>query len=231
MQVFTQKLLRTQVASTESLVRSFAGTSSQSFKLPDLPYDYNALEPVISARIMELHHTKHHATYVTNLNANLEKRDNALAKGDLAAVVQFDGAIKFNGGGHVNHSIFWKNLAPISKGGGNLNKGSLSDAINKKWENLSKFQETFNTTTVAIQGSGWGWLVYSTNDKALKIMTTANQDPVGSNSGIIPLLGIDVWEHAYYLKYENRRADYLKEIWKVVNWEDVQKRYDDCHKK
>ena len=138
-------------------------------------------------------------------------------------------AIKFNGGGHVNHSIFWTNLAPISEGGGEGPNGSIADAINKKFGSFEDFQTKFNTQTAAVQGSGWGWLVYDPNAKDIKIQTMANQDPVGS-LGLVPLLGIDVWEHAYYLKYENRRPDYLKEIWKVVNWKNVQSRYEEATK-
>jgi len=214
------------ISVSRNVVRSFA-SASQKFTLPDLGYDYAALEPVLPARIMDLHHTKHHATYVSNLNASLQKRDDALSRGDIAGVVELDNAIKFNGGGHVNHSIFWTNLAPIKSGGGDYqdsNCNSLITSIKSKWQSVEKFQEVFNAKTAAVQGSGWGWLVYDPSDKQIKIQTMSNQDPVGA-LGLIPLLGIDVWEHAFYLKYENRKAEYLKEIWKVVNWKNVAERY------
>jgi Fe-Mn family superoxide dismutase len=192
--------------------------------LPDLPYDYSALEPVISGKIMEIHHSKHHNAYVTNLNAALEKYEAAEAKGDIAGMIALHGAIKFNGGGHVNHSIFWTNLAPIGKGGGEFPKGDLAQAINTQWGSLEKFIETFNAKTAPIQGSGWGWLGFDKTNDRLVIETCANQDPL-SVTGHTPLLGIDVWEHAYYLQYMNVRLDYLKNIWKVVNWANVADRY------
>jgi len=218
--------MRQSIALASKTVRSFT-SSSQKFTLPELGYDYGALEPVITGRIMELHHTKHHAGYVTSLNTSLEKRDEALSRGDIAGVVAMDNMIKFAGGGHVNHSIFWTNLAPVKNGGGNYQDSScksLVNEINKKWTSVEKFQLEFSKHTAAIQGSGWGWLVYDPYEKQLRMLMTSNQDPVGA-LGVTPLLGVDVWEHAYALKYENRRADYLKEIWKVINWKNVAERY------
>jgi superoxide dismutase, Fe-Mn family len=195
-----------------------------AYKLPDLPYDFNALEPVISAEIMQLHYSKHHNGYVTNLNAALEKCEEAVKKDDLQAIIGFQQAIKFNGGGHVNHSIFWTNLAPQGKGGGEGPKGDLLEAVKKEFGSLDAFIEKFSTKTVAIQGSGWGWLGYCKVEKKLMIATCANQDPL-STQGLVPLLGVDVWEHAYYLQYKNVRADYVKNIWKIVNWKNVEERY------
>lgn len=203
------------------------GANIMTHSLPDLPYDYSALEPVISAEIMELHHKKHHNTYVTNLNACLEKYADAESRGDVATMIALQGALKFNGGGHVNHSIFWTNLAPQSQGGGELPSGALADAIVAKWGSFEAFIETFNGTTAPIQGSGWGWLGYNPKSRGLEIATCANQDPL-SVQGLVPLLGIDVWEHAYYLQYKNVRPDYLKNIWKVVNWANVAGRYQSC---
>ncbi len=193
-------------------------------ELPALPYDYNALEPVISAEIMELHHKKHHNAYITNYNAAMEKYLEAEGKGDIAAMIALQPALRFNGGGDVNHSIFWTNLAPVNSGGGQEPKGPLSEAINKEWGSLDNFITQFNTKTAAIQGSGWGWLGYDKAKKRLEIATCANQDPLSTLS-LVPLLGIDVWEHAYYLQYKNVRPDYLKNIWKVVNWNNVATRY------
>lgn len=193
-------------------------------KLPDMAYDYGELEPFISAKIMELHHSKHHNTYVTNFNVAMEKYTDAEAKGDYASMIALQPALKFNGGGHINHSIFWTNLAPPSAGGGLLKDGELLTAINTKWGSLENFQASFSATAAGVQGSGWGWLVLNKDTGALEITTRANQDPVSTVASHAPLLGIDVWEHAYYLDYKNVRPDYLKAIWNVVNWSNVSER-------
>ena len=197
---------------------------ADSYQLPDLPYDYNALEPVISAETMQLHHGKHHKAYVTNLNAALEKYAAAEAKKDMEQMIALQSAIKFNGGGHVNHSIFWTNLTPQSKAKKEPS-GKLLEAIKKDFGSFKDFQEKFNTKTAAIQGSGWGWLGYSKEFKRLQIATCSNQDPL-STVGLIPLLGVDVWEHAYYLQYKNVRPDYVKAIWGVFNWENIEQRFE-----
>lgn len=194
-----------------------------SYQLPDLPYDFNALEPVISAEIMELHYTKHHKAYVTNLNAALEKYHEAENKNDVAQMIAMQTAINFNGGGHINHSIFWSILAPTSKGGGGMPGGHLAEMIKKDFASFDAFQEKMNTTTTAIQGSGWGWLGYNKAQKRLEIATCPNQDPLSSKN-LVPLFGIDVWEHAYYLQYKNVRADYVKAIWKILNWKQIEER-------
>lgn len=194
-----------------------------SYQLPDLPYDYNALEPVISAEIMKLHHAGHHKAYVTNLNAALEKYHEAETRNDVAAMIPLQAAIKFNGGGHINHSIFWSILAPVSQAGHGP-KGELAQMIERDFGSFDQFKEKFNTTTIAIQGSGWGWLGYSKNLKRLEIATCANQDPL-STQGLIPILGVDVWEHAYYLQYKNVRADYVKAIWQIFNWKNIEERF------
>ncbi|CAJ0596090.1 unnamed protein product [Cylicocyclus nassatus] len=189
--------------------------------LPDLPYDYNALEPVISAEIMQLHHSKHHATYVNGLNTAEEKLHEALAKGNVKEVISLQPALKFNGGGHINHSIFWTNL---SKDGGEPSS-ELMSAIKRDFGSLEKMQESMSSSTVAVQGSGWGWLGYCPKRKILKITTCLNQDPLEATTGLIPLFGIDVWEHAYYLQYKNVRPDYVKAIWKIANWKNVSERF------
>jgi len=195
-----------------------------SYKLPDLPYDFNALEPVIAAEIMQLHYTKHHQAYVNNLNAALEKYAEAESKNDMAAMIALQQAIRFNGGGHVNHSIFWTLLTPVSKGGGEAPKGELAAAIQKDFGSFEQLIEKLSTLTVAIQGSGWGWLGFNKASGKLCLATCANQDPL-STQGLVPMLGIDVWEHAYYLQYKSARVDYVKNIWKVVNWKNVEERY------
>lgn len=195
-----------------------------SYTLPDLPYDFSALEPSISAQIMELHYLKHHQAYITNLNLALEKYLEAEKKHDLEAMIALHQAIQFNGGGHINHSIFWTNLAPSTKQGGHPPKGELAKMIQSQWGSFEKFIEKFSLVTVAIQGSGWGWLGYDPAGKSLVVTTCANQDPL-SIKGYVPLLGIDVWEHAYYLQYKNVRAEYVKNIWKIINWENVENRF------
>jgi len=197
---------------------------SQKFNLPELPYALDALEPVISAEIMSLHYNKHHAGYVANLNKALEQLADAEQKQDIAAEVGLQSAIKFNGGGHINHSIFWTNLAPISKGGGVPPEGALAKAIEQEFGSFNKLIETMSAKAVAIQGSGWAWLGYNKANGRLELATCDNQDPLVVK-GLIPLLGIDVWEHAYYLQYKNVRADYVKTIWQIVNWKNVAERY------
>ncbi|KAK0493538.1 Manganese/iron superoxide dismutase [Armillaria luteobubalina] len=193
--------------------------------LPDLPYGYDALEPFISRQIMELHHKKHHQTYVNALNA----AEAAYAKASSAKErIALQAALKFNGGGHINHSLFWKNLAPAhSEGKGNggvLPHGSLKDAIEKNFGSLDVLKKEFNATTAGIQGSGWGWLGLNPTTKRLEIVTTANQDPLLTH---VPIIGVDIWEHAFYLQYLNVKVDYLKAIWSVINFEEAQKRYDE----
>lgn len=193
------------------------------YQLPDLPYDFNALEPVISAEIMEIHYKKHHQAYVTNLNAALEKYRDAEKKKDLAQMVALQQAIKFNGGGHINHSIFWTILAPPSKGGGKGPQGELASLIDHSFGSFEAFKEKFTAMAVGVQGSGWCWLGLNGAAKRLEIATTANQDPL-STLGLSPLMGVDVWEHAYYLQYKNVRADYVKAIWQIFDWKGIERR-------
>jgi Fe-Mn family superoxide dismutase len=195
-----------------------------SYKLPELPYSFEALEPVISKEIMELHYKKHHQGYVANLNAALEKYHEAESKNDVAQMVALQAAIRFNGGGHINHSIFWTILAPISEGGGGMPKGELAAMIHRDFGSFEAFKEKFNAITIAIQGSGWGWLGYNKTQKRLELAVCANQDPL-STQGLVPLVGIDVWEHAYYLQYKNVRADYVKAIWQIFNWKNIEERF------
>jgi len=191
--------------------------------LPDLPYDYGALEPVISAEIMQLHHSKHHQTYVNNYNVAQEKLADAVAKDDAGSIIGLHGALKFNGGGHINHSIFWQNLCPEKDSG--EPSGPLLEAINRDFGSLQAMQEKLSASTIAVQGSGWGWLGYNKAAGKLAITTCANQDPLEATTGLVPLFGIDVWEHAYYLQYKNVRPDYVKAIHKLTNWKDVSSRY------
>jgi len=193
--------------------------------LPDLPYGYGELEPVISGEIMELHHKKHHQAYINNLIIAEEKYADAEKKNDLSTKISLQAAIKFNGGGHLNHSIFWTNLAPKKKGGGEAPSGELLEAIKADFGTLEGLKEKLSGSSVGVQGSGWGWLGYDKTKKRLAIATCANQDPLEATTGLVPLLGIDVWEHAYYLQYKNVRPDYVKAIWEVVNWKNVLERF------
>ncbi|KAK6996023.1 superoxide dismutase [Favolaschia claudopus] len=203
-----------------AMARTFlaAGSSASVHTLPDLPYPYNALEPYISEEIMTLHHKKHHQTYVTGLNAAEE----AYAKStSVKEQITLQAALKFNGGGHINHSLFWKNLAPAAHDGGKLDNGPLKSAIERDFGSVEEFKKTFNAKTAAIQGSGWGWVGYNAATKKLEIVTTANQDPLTTHT---PIIGVDIWEHAFYLQYKNVKPDYLNAIWNVINFKEAEKR-------
>lgn len=165
---------------------------------------------------------KHHNTYVTNLNATIEKIDSAMIAGDVSGTIALQGALKFNGGGHLNHCLFWENLSPNSSG--ITSGGALEAAIKERFGSVDAMKEEMGATTVAIQGSGWGWLGYNKKTGKLDIATCANQDPLEATTGLKPLLGIDVWEHAYYVDYRNVRPSYVKAVWEIVNWEVVEGR-------
>jgi Fe-Mn family superoxide dismutase len=194
-----------------------------TFTLPDLPYDYSALEPNIDTRTMAVHHDKHHGGYVNNLNKALEGYDELQDKSALELIANLDDvpekirtAVRNNGGGHVNHSMFWPSMSPD---GGGEPKGKLAEAINTAFGSFASFKEQFTQAAMTRFGSGWAWLCVDA-DGGLVITSTPNQDnPI--QDGLVPILGLDVWEHAYYLKYENRRAEYIASWWDVVNWSDV----------
>lgn len=194
--------------------------------LPDLPYDYNALEPVISADLMHVHHDKHHAAYVNNLNAAETKLHEGLAKNCVQSIISASALVKFNGGGHLNHSIYWTNLSP---NGGGEPTGDLLEAINKDFGNFETMKTLLSSMAVGVQGSGWAWLGYNPKTSKLQAAPTSNQDTLWDTAGLIPLLAIDVWEHAYYLQYKNVRPDYVKAIWDIVNWKDVAERLRKAH--
>jgi Fe-Mn family superoxide dismutase len=197
------------------------------FELPQLPYAYDALEPHIDAKTMEIHHSKHHNTYVTKLNDALEGNEALASKSieelvaDLNAVPEnIRTAVRNNGGGHANHSLFWTLLTP--NGGGNPT-GEIADAINTKFGSLEAFKEEFANAAAGRFGSGWAWLVV--NNGQLEVTSTPNQD-TPLMEGKTPILGLDVWEHAYYLNYQNRRPDYINAFWNVVNWDEVTNLYN-----
>lgn len=197
-----------------------------------LPFPIDGLEPVISKNLMEYHYGKHHATYVNNLNGLYEKATAAIDSGDTQGFVDISQAIKFNGGGHLNHEFFWESLAPVDKEGGVLpdtfkEGGLLNSAIARNFGSMDDFIAHFSANTGAVQGSGWGWLVYNKTSKDLEFRTTANQDRIADQGAhLVPLLTIDIWEHAYYIDYQNVRPNFMKEIWKIVNWKKVAERYN-----
>ena len=191
--------------------------------LPDLPYDYNALEPIISAEILQLHHSKHHQKAVDDLNIAEEKMADAVSKGDTSSQIGLQATLKYNGGGHINHCIMWQTLCPISQSG--EPSADLMAAINKDFGSLENLQLKLSASAVGIQGVGWGWLGYDKFEKKLRVATCANQDPLEATTGMVPLFGIDVWEHAYYLQYRNVRPDYAKAIWQLANWADISDRF------
>jgi len=211
-----------QVQMVFDAIKAELGEECCNHSLPALKYDYAALEPHISATIMQIHHTKHHQAYINNLKAAATKMSEAASAGDTSAVNALLPAIKFNGGGHLNHTIFWTNMTPNSSG---KPSGDLAAAVDKDFGSFQAFQEQFTAASMGVKGSGWGWLGYCKKTDALKIATCQNQDPLQLNTGLIPLLGLDVWEHAYYLQYKNLRADYVKAFFNVIDWENVAQRY------
>jgi Fe-Mn family superoxide dismutase len=199
-----------------------------TFSLPSLDYPYDALEPHIDARTMEIHHGKHHAAYVSNTNAALESHPDLQGLeveallADLAALPEsVRTALRNNAGGHANHSLFWKVMAP---GTGGEPAGALREAITTAFGDFASFKDLFAKAAMTRFGSGWSWLVKDASG-GLKVLSTANQDsPI--SEGLEPVLGLDVWEHAYYLNYQNRRADYVAAFWNIVNWDEVAKRFE-----
>jgi len=203
----------------------------KKYELPPLPYNYDALEPYIDARTMEIHYTKHHQTYTDKFNTALESCSTEIQEKDIVEILSnldlvpaiHKSAINFNGGGYDNHRIFWNNMKP---NGGGEPGGSLADAINSSFGSFSEFKEKFSSTTVLIQGSGWGWLVYNPVNKKVEYKSMPNQTSPRTE-GLMPLLGCDVWEHAYYLKYQNRRPEYVSNWWNIINWDDVGQRFNE----
>jgi superoxide dismutase, Fe-Mn family len=200
------------------------------YEVPPLPYDYSALEPHIDEQTMHLHHDKHHQAYVDNANKALagtewEDRPVESVLANLEILPEdIRTAVRNNAGGHANHSLFWETMSPD---GGGEPSGALADAINDTFDSVDELKKLLNDTGVKRFGSGWSWLVY--DGTGLAVYSTANQDSPITNSDV-PLLGIDVWEHSYYLKYQNRRPDYLEAWWNVVNWDAVQKRLESADK-
>ncbi len=195
-----------------------------AFKLPDLSYDYNALEPSIDARTMEIHHTKHHAGYTNNLNNAIQDTEieNMSIEDILKDISKHSAAVRNNGGGFYNHKLFWEIMSP---NGGGKPKGELLEAINRDFGSFETFKDLFNKAAATRFGSGWAWLVQQ--DNKLVVSSTPNQDnplmDIAETKGT-PILGLDVWEHAYYLKYQNKRPEYIDAFWNVIDWDQVAKR-------
>ena len=200
----------------------------EKYTLPEMPYAYDALEPHIDAQTMEIHHTKHHQKYTDTMNGALEKLNPEMQSKDIIDILanindvpeDIRGAINFNGGGYDNHKLFWNNMKP---NGGGEQGGALADAINASFGSFAEFKELFSSKTAPIQGSGWGWLVYNSSSGKVEYKAMPNQTSPRTE-GLIPLLGLDVWEHAYYLKYQNKRPDYIAAWWNVINWDEVDDR-------
>ena len=200
------------------------------YKLPELPYDFGALEPHVSGRILELHHGQHHATYVKNANQALEKLDEARSKEDFTRVAALERALAFNLSGHILHSIFWQNLAPAKdRKGGDRPQGELAKAIERDFSGFEPFQRQVNEVAASIMGSGWAALVWEPLGQRLLITQIYDHQSNLSQSGV-PLMVLDAWEHAYYLQYENRKADFFKAVWNLWNWADVAERFEGARK-
>ncbi len=202
------------------------------FELPKIPYSYDSLEPYIDSKTMEIHHTKHHKIYTDKLNIALEKeniKNNDIEKilSNLSNIPEnIRKVVNFNGGGYDNHNIFWNNMKP--NGGGEPNNKIL-EMINESFGNFENFKDIFSKNTAIIQGSGWGWLVFNPNSNKVEFITMNNQDSPRTK-GFVPILGLDVWEHAYYLKYQNKRPNYIESWWNIINWDDVESRLNKCFK-
>ncbi|MGH7243078.1 MAG: superoxide dismutase [Phycisphaerales bacterium] len=196
------------------------------FILPALPYAFDAMEPHIDAKTMEIHHDKHHAAYVAGLNKALaELARIRSAAGDSSLVKFWANQVSFHGGGHINHSLFWNMLAPAGKGGGGSPRGKLAEAIQKSFGSYEQFVAQFKATAGSVEGGGWGWLAVEPWSKQLLLFQGEKQQDL-MVTGALPVLGIDVWEHAYYLKYQNKRADYVNSFFNLINWEYCGKLYD-----
>ena len=198
------------------------------YTLPEMPYAYDALEPHLDAQTMEIHHSKHHQKYTDGMNGALEKLSPELQEKDIEEILsninqvpdEVKGAINFNGGGYDNHKLFWNSM---KQNGGGEPTGAIADAINDSFGSFAEFKELFSSKTAPIQGSGWGWLVYNPSSGKVEYKAMPNQTSPRTE-GLVPLLGLDVWEHAYYLKYQNKRPDYIAAWWNLINWDEVNDR-------
>jgi Fe-Mn family superoxide dismutase len=215
--------------------RNYAFKIGQKAELPKLNFEYSDLEPVLSAQLVELHYSKHHKAYIDNYNKLIVDFEEAHKKGELDKVVSLTKDLKFNGGSHINHSIYWSNLIAVKSnffiildGGGKIpdSESPLVKHITKQWGSVEKFIQSFSDQFMKIQGSGWANLVLCTETNTLEYVETKDQDPVYMYPKKIPILVIDAWEHAWYPKYLNEKKRYITEIWKIINWKDLEQRYN-----
>ncbi|MEX0876535.1 MAG: superoxide dismutase [Phycisphaerales bacterium] len=196
------------------------------YTLPDLPYAYDALSDVIDEQTMRIHHDKHHAGYVKGANTALKNLESIrLNSGDASTLEHWQRELSFNMGGHINHTLFWKGMKPTSEGGGGQPSGNLINMINRDFGSFSNFSDHFTSAATTVEGSGWGWLVYEPIAGRLMVLQMHNQHQM-LFAGAIPLLGVDVWEHAYYLKYQNNRGEYVKAFMQVVDWDEISRRLE-----
>lgn len=205
---------------------------STKMELPPLPWEISSLEPVLSGYLLDYHYNKHHQTYVNNLNNLLQQAGEAKANKDYDSIVKLAPLVRFHGGGHINHTFFWHSLAPKAQGGGERpdEDSEFGKEVQKTWGSFDKLITDFNAKTAPLMGSGWGWVCWNKDLNSLEYKQTYNQDLITETAGLVPLLNIDVWEHAYYLDYKNARPDFLNEIWKVVNWQKVVERFEAARK-
>ncbi len=212
------------------IARGNAAEPVNGFQLMDLPYAFDALEPAVDARTMQIHYEKHHAGYYRKLNAALKELSPPASLEALLAGPELSDAVRNNGGGAYNHNIFWKSMAPVGNGGGGEPTGDLAAKLRKDFGSVAEFKEQFSKAAGSVFGSGWAWLIVRESDGKLVVVSTANQDNPLMKSVTPPdqvgrpLLALDVWEHAYYLHYQNRRTDYISNWWKVVNWDEATER-------
>lgn len=208
-------------ARISNLIAGAWDDANGEYTLPPLPYEFDALEPHIDAETMRIHHDRHHAGYVRGANAALarlaEIRDGA---GDASLIQHWERQLAFHASGHINHTIFWATMAPAGSGGGGRPGGALGRAIDRDFGSYEKFETHFKAAAASVEGNGWGWLVFEPVSRRLRVTQTMNQQNDGIQ-GAVPLLGVDVWEHAYYLRYQNRRGDYISAFMNVVNWPAV----------
>ncbi len=198
--------------------------AAKRYTLPPLPYDYDALEPAIDSATMRLHHTKHHAGYVSGLNRALENLEQIRDSGDAALIKHWSRELAFHGAGHLAHALFWTGMAPAGEGGGGEPTGDLAKAITRDFGSFAKFKTHFAAASKSVEASGWGWLVYEPIAGKLMVAQAEKHQNL-SVTGAVPLLGIDVWEHAYYLRYQNKRAEYIDAFFTIINWPEVAERY------
>lgn len=199
---------------------------ANEYVLPELPYAYDALEPLIDEQTMRIHHGKHHAGYVRGANTALKQlEDIRLGSGDAGLIQHWQRQLSFHMGGHINHTLFWSSMKPEGKGGGGQPTGNLANQIINDFGSFGNFSKHFIAAASKVEGSGWGWLVYEPAARQLMVLQMQNQQDM-MFTGSIPLLGIDVWEHAYYLKYQNRRADYVEAFMRLIDWDEISRRFE-----